>query len=296
MNLFIVITLFCWGIWGILDKKALQKASPYEVLFRLYALALIEIPIVVWMLNVQSSNWNFAQIDNAVWFYTAIAALLQCIAIVCYLEAMSMTEASYVLGITASYPLVLQILAVFYLGETFVLNRFIGAILIGIGVAAIGSSVQKSQKLDNQKQKFLLLLYVILATVSWGVWGLFDKKALMLASPLEVFLAERSWEAISLIGVLVICKLKSVHIDIRSSRTWLFSGLSGLTLAVGRYTFLSALALASASYVIAITGCYPLLMYIFAILFLKEKLNYVRLCGIALVIVGGVLVQVTQTM
>jgi drug/metabolite transporter (DMT)-like permease len=51
--------------------------------------------------------------------------------------------------------------------------------------------------------------------------------------------------------------------------------------------------MASASYVITITGCYPLLMYIFAMWLLKERFNKMRFAGILLVVVGGALVQMT---
>jgi drug/metabolite transporter (DMT)-like permease len=55
------------------------------------------------------------------------------------------------------------------------------------------------------------------------------------------------------------------------------------------------MTLTTASYVIVITGCYPLIMYIFALMFLKEKLNLIRLAGVILVVAGGGIVQLTQS-
>jgi uncharacterized membrane protein len=54
------------------------------------------------------------------------------------------------------------------------------------------------------------------------------------------------------------------------------------------------MSLSTASYVVVITGCYPLLMYLFALLFLKEKFNAIRFAGVVLVVAGGGLVQLSQ--
>jgi drug/metabolite transporter (DMT)-like permease len=57
-----------------------------------------------------------------------------------------------------------------------------------------------------------------------------------------------------------------------------------------------AMTMATASYVIVITGCYPLFMYLFAMLFLKEKLDKLRVLGVLLVVLGGLMVQTTQSL
>jgi len=61
-------------------------------------------------------------------------------------------------------------------------------------------------------------------------------------------------------------------------------------------SYLFAMTMASVSYVIVITGCYPLFMYLFAVIFLKERLSKMRIGGMALVIIGGLLVQNTQSL
>ncbi len=50
-----------------------------------------------------------------------------------------------------------------------------------------------------------------------------------------------------------------------------------------------------ASYVIAITGCYPMLMYLLALVWLKERFSQARFAGISLVVLGGILVQLSKT-
>jgi uncharacterized membrane protein len=291
LNAFVFITLACWGIWGILDKKALESGSHFEITLRLYLFGFVEIPIVFLALQLLHPGWH---IPNEVWLLTCFGAIVQFTAITAYMAAMSLTEASYVLGITAAYPMVLQFLAVLFLGEDLIPARFVAALLICIGVATIGVSPQKESVALSKAQKIKLALCIIFATLGWGTWAVFDKLSLEFGKPLEIFLAERLWEAVLVVLIGTFCALRKIKLDLVNKQAWFYSTLSGSVLAVGRWTYLCALALASASYVVTITGCYPLLMYFLAVLFLKEKFNRVRLLGVALVVVGGIMVQLSH--
>src|SRR4030095_5116992 len=137
LDTLIIITISCWGIWGIFDKLALQSASHRDVLLMLFLLFLPQVPLVWLLVSATAPGWHPTA---DVLFWTGLAASAYTLSMVAYLAAMSKAEASYVLGITASYPLVLQLLAVALLGETLVVNRLLGAALIGAGVFAIGAS------------------------------------------------------------------------------------------------------------------------------------------------------------
>ena len=136
---------------------------------------------------------------------------------------------------------------------------------------------------------------MILATVGWGIHGLFDKKAVGYASPLMVSLTRCVIDFLTFVVLYVVLRTRKPAPDIGGKRTWTLCTLSAICMLGGYMAYLKALTLFTASYVIVITGCYPLLMYIFALLFLKEKLNPVRLFGVILVVAGGALVQLTQS-
>jgi len=291
LNILVLFTIFCWGIWGIFDKLALARASYKDVILILYIFYLPAIPVVYLILNSANPGWS---ITPSLVLWTGLAALSHTVAVVSYMHAMSKTEASYVLGITAAYPLVLQLLACVFLGESLVPVRLAGAALIGAGVFAIGLSTGERAAALAGRDRLVLWLCVAVATFCWGVVGLFDKKALATAHPLAVYLGQCLWDVFYLIVLVAYFKLSGHKPAVRCGRTWLFCGLSALCLMLGAWTFLAALAQASASYVIVITGAYPLLMYLFALLFLKERFNRARLAGIALVVAGAVLVQQTQ--
>src|ERR1700761_4244176 len=46
LNTYVVITLACWSVWGILDKRALKNSSHVGVLARMYLMAVWQAPIV----------------------------------------------------------------------------------------------------------------------------------------------------------------------------------------------------------------------------------------------------------
>jgi transporter family protein len=291
LNLLILLSNFCWGFWGIFDKKALESSNSRTVLLTQYALALPEILLLsAYMLATRHS----VDINVACAFWSMLGSGTATMAMVAYMVAMSKAEASFVLGITASYPLVMQLLASMFLGETLVGNRIIGSILIGAGVFAIGGSAHQSMRETTRRDRIIVTVCVVLATIGWGIHGLFDKKALSYAPPLVVMVARLLFDLVTF-ALMYLAYLR-LGIDRRLSNpsTWKLCGCSALCLFVGYIAYLSAMTIASASYVIVITGCYPLLMYIFALIFLKEKLNWYRLLGVSLVVAGGALVQLTQ--
>ncbi|MGH9553906.1 MAG: EamA family transporter, partial [Terriglobales bacterium] len=175
LNFLIALTNLCWGSWGIFDKKALDGSQPRAVLLIQYALALPEFVIVLIILMCSGPH-RIVDLPLAV-FWSGLGAVTSALAMLAYMGAMSRAEASYVLGITASYPLVMQLLAAIFLGESIVGNRMFGSALIGAGVFLVGRSEIAAEGNKPAHFNHLVLFCIIVATFGWGVHGLFDKKA-----------------------------------------------------------------------------------------------------------------------
>ncbi len=345
----ILVTLFCWGIWGISDKKALSYVGQEDVILRLYVISFFFIPVAFFALQHFQPGWS---LSPEILLWSGLASGSYMIAMLAYMTAMSETEASYVLGITAAYPLIFQIVATIFLGEELLPQRMIGALVIAFGLFFIGWSGE-SAKADKQagdagapsestpassadqpstynptpaslvgsqsgthsaynpdseassrlesaasssksgvNEKTIICL--LIATFTWGVYGIFDKKAVNIATPLVIYFAKILWDICSFFIVWPIM-LRRKKIDWKQKQSWGFAAISEFALAIGAFTYLSALSRTTASYVITITGCYPLLMYLFALLLLKEKFNKMRFLGIILVVAGGIVVQLTES-
>lgn len=356
LNGLVLVCLACWGIWGIFDKKALSFASNRDVLFAMLVCQLPQIPLCLWLLSCFHPGW---QVSGPLIYYCAIGAVFYIVSMMAYVTAMSRAEAGFVLGFTAGYPLVAQILAVFILGEQLVPGLMLGGTLIAAGVFSVGLTGEKHKKdesldsfieqLDERERvlanlrrassdepfpfsspassrggvavlerpvetatltvqtikapvkvnqsafsRMVVPVCVVAATLTWGIKGLFDKIAVGMAPPLVVYFVELVLNLTTLIPFCLYFLIAKKRPQLQAPQAWLFTGLSTLTLAIGGWSYLAALGMASASYVITITGCYPLLMYGFTLVFLKERFNATRLLGIALIVIGGICVQLTQ--
>lgn len=299
LNGLVLACLICWGVWGIFDKKALERAPDWDVFMAMLLLELPQIPICYFLLNSLYPGWH---IQPELWLWGGIGAILYGISMVAYLTALSRTEASYVLGFTAGYPLVAQILSITIMGEPLIMERVLGAVLISIGVFIIGGSGEAASKpAETDKQsnpgwfkRMLIPGCVAIATITWGGKALIDKTALNYGNALQVYFVEVALNSLIIIPLALFFLLAKRKPRLQSKEVWFYTGLSTVALAIGAWAYLAALATSSISYVITITGCYPLLMYGFTLLFLKERLNKKRLLGIALVVLGGLCVQLTQ--
>ncbi|MBU6451361.1 MAG: DMT family transporter [Cyanobacteria bacterium REEB67] len=299
LNLLVAVCLACWSTWGILDKKALDSATHLDVLLFQHIIYLIEIPL---SFAIILYLYHACALVPQAWLWTGMASTVSSLATLFYLLALSKAEASYVLGITASYPIFVQFFACLWLGESLVGERLLGSILVVGGVTLIGSSKQAAHPTmigksdaEHRRRNFSILLICALATFCWGVTGLLDKKAVMLDLPIKIYFARCLWDALICLIMYLVYRAIKHKVDYGNKRAWKFSFLSALCLSLGTLCYLFAMAVSSASYVIVITGCYPLFMYLFAVLFLKERLSKLRSAGMLLVVIGGLMVQATQS-
>jgi len=58
LNILIISTALCWGVWGIFEKKALERATYPDVLLTLYLARLINIPAACLILSVLTPGWH----------------------------------------------------------------------------------------------------------------------------------------------------------------------------------------------------------------------------------------------
>lgn len=291
LNLCVLISTLCWGAWGIFDKISLRYASSVFVAAALFAFSIPAGALTFVLLNIYDPGWG---LTPEIFFWTGLGFASYAIAMVCYLSALNISEASYVLGATASYPIILQFLSNWFLGESLVPARIFGSLLVAAGVTAIGVSVTEQQKRElGSDKKRLLFGLVIAATLLWGIWGIFDKKAVEAGGPLAAFLAHCIFEFVALLPLGVLIWRKHRQYFGAGAKLWLPLSASAICINFGGLSYMLALSMATASYVIVITGCYPLIMYLLALLILKERFNYIRLIGIALVTIGGIVTHTT---
>lgn len=301
LSLNILITISAWGLWGIFDKLALQRSQPKDVLLVSSLLAIAQIPLLLALLSWIQPHWHLSQ---SLLGYAVISSAVSSLGMMLYLDAMKRADTTVVLGLTAGYPLVTQGVSLVFMGEVISVWRVVGALLIACGIVVIGltdnSSPQPMANLPSAeapkrespgpKNRSLgrVFLAALLVDLCWGLKGVFEKLSLNFGTPIEAYYAECLASLLLLGPVLVWFVWRGYRPQLNNRFLWRYTALSEVMLGVGGLSYLTALSLAPAGYVVTVTSTYPLVMYFIAIVVLKEKFNLARLAGIAC-IVGGVL-------
>lgn len=134
--IFAILGALCWGLAPIFAKIGLIKSQPFIALsIRTFIIA----AVILIMLIASGNIKEFRHIDLKTILFLAGEGLLGgLIGHFFYFKAMRLWEASRVTPIVASYPLIVFILAVIFLGEKMTLIKGLGAILIVSGVLLLG--------------------------------------------------------------------------------------------------------------------------------------------------------------
>ncbi len=285
----LTMTLMSWGVGGLFDKKAVEgsTATAVFVVFHLFCL-----PVAIVLALCVPFIYPDFHIANGVIFWEGLNAIGALIALLAYYYAMEKAQASYVLGITAGYPILSQLIAIPMLGEELSLVRLGSAVLVSLGVAAIGYSAKEGNKSLSRRTRTAVTACIVITTVLWAALGIFEKQSLTYGRPLEAYLAISIWKSLLVVLVSGFLFLRKSQVKLKSRKLWTFSWLSALLVTAGNLGFVFALAACDASFVIVATAGYPLIMYAGAVALLDEKINGIRLFGIVLIVASAVLVSV----
>lgn len=131
------------------------------------------------------------------------------------------------------------------------------------------------------------LAYALLAALLWGSAPVLEKLGLVKISPLAGLAIRTITITIILVAIALFTDMAKeiVRVDSRSLFFLVVSGIiAGL---LGMLAYFKALKCWEASRVVPIVGAYPLFAFLFALLFLGEKLTLQKALGVLLV-VGGV--------
>jgi transporter family protein len=141
----------------------------------------------------------------------------------------------------------------------------------------------------------MALLFPVLAVLSWGLWGFFGKLALDRAMPASsVFLAGGIVGAVAVAALLL-----QVH-RTGGLMPWdapfnIWGFLAGACLVVGSLCFYLALATGQAVVVVPATATYPVVTVLLSMAVLGERPTLLQWLGIALVVLGGLLLLSVPT-
>lgn len=126
----------------------------------------------------------------------------------------------------------------------------------------------------------LWLVYAILAAVSWGIWGILTKFISIDINPFTIHFMFTVGALFTLPLVLRDCKIKGANIKGIS-----LGICASILVVIGNVSIYKSFKMGGqAAVIIPLTNLYPLITVVIALMFFKEKLNWINGLGIFIVI------------
>ena len=133
LNLWLVYALVAtglWGIWGFAGKAA-ARTLPTQAILPLSTLgAVLAFPVYLYLFR----NYLRFSLHDADCIFALLAGISGAVGALFYYFSLSRGEASRVVVITATYPVVTVILAYFFLQEPLTIRKAVGVLLALAGI------------------------------------------------------------------------------------------------------------------------------------------------------------------
>lgn len=128
----------------------------------------------------------------------------------------------------------------------------------------------------------------ILIIFFWGVWGLFEKLALMSGSPLQTLFAFLCWTTALFLpfAIFMLWKKQGKTGFKIPLKIWIWIFIAVLSDLVAVFALRFALLKSPAGIVLAVTAIYPIVTAILSVLVLREKISKWQYVGIFIICIG----------
>jgi len=134
--IFLALAVAAWGSGAFFDKLSLKYAAPHAAFYlRTLFLILVSVPFLLW--KYSPARQAVLGSHKLAYLFVLSSVLVTMAGVFFYLKAMSGGEASKIVPLSSTYPLVTFLLVYLFLGETITAAKFSGALLIAGGVYLI---------------------------------------------------------------------------------------------------------------------------------------------------------------
>ena len=270
-----------WGLYGIAFKLASDHLS--AVAGQLLSTAGLLLPALFLIGAVARERRSTAGL--LIGFISGICGALGNFALLASLGAGG--QAAIVFPLTALYPLITVVIAVLFMRERARRAQFIGMVLAVIAVLLLSVDISASYaRIELQLSN--ALFYAFAALVAFGLAAVFQKLATNRVSAETAF---ATFAAGFIPPSVLILFLGPVGANLPLAPVlWAIAG--GLLNGLGVLATLAAYRRGGkASVVTPLAAVYPMVTVVLAVVFLGERLVAVQIAGIALALIGGVLLS-----
>ncbi|NYE58516.1 DMT family transporter [Carboxydothermus ferrireducens] len=285
-----------WGLDGVILGMALALA-PFTNSTSLYLAPLVSAALhdgfaAVWLLIYNFLNGKASEYLRTLSTKPGLMVILAAcfggpIAMSGYLLGINMAGASYALAITAMYPAVGAILAVFILKERITPRVWLGIILCILGAIIVGYTPPEG----NYPNFYLGLAFALLATFGWGMEGVLSTFGMDMIDPdIAIGIREGFSFLAYLILVIPIIKGFPMFVATFSENSIYYLILAGFLGALSYLAWYKALNMTGVGRAMALNITYALWAVFFGAILTDLKITPTLLGGAIIITIGTLLV------
>ena len=270
---------FFAGATSILAKIGIKEIDSHVAT----AIRTIVVLIFSWiMVFIVGSQGNIGNLDGKTLIFLILSGFATGASWLCYFKALQLGDVNKVVPIDKSSTILTMILAFIFLGENITINMVVGMIGIGIGTYLM---IQKKEGVEKVVKGKAWLVYALLSAIFASLTSVLGKVGIENVES-NLGTAIRTIVVLIMAWIIVFATKKQSDIKKIGKRSLLFLILSGIATGASWLCYYKALQDGLASIVVPIDKLSILVTVLFAYVFLKEKLSKKSLLGLALIVVG----------
>jgi len=279
-----LVAIFLYGVMQVAQKVSLGVIPASAVI----SLSIVVgVPISLVCLSPFIISGELLETDPLVMVVALAAASFSQLGYYFYLEAAERGSISIVGSVTASYPIMVIIVAIVFLSETPTIVQLCGVLLVTSSMVVL--SYMHGKGLDSSTYMGKWFPLSIIAVIFYGLWAVLTKLSLN-DMPALLFLGIYAFVIPP--TVLGYYRYKGVRLK-KALPTWSVSfAISIMASEIANIAFFCEIYAADqgpASIVFPLVAASPVVVVLLAYVFLKERLTRKEVILVALVIVGIVM-------
>ena len=273
------------GLTAILAKCGIKKTDSDVAT----AIRTVVVLIFAWvMVFVVGSAGTIASIETKPLIFLLLSGLATGASWICYFKALSMGDVNKVVPIDKSSTILSVLLAIICFGET----EQLAVKLIGTAILAVGIFMMVEKKQSGQKEeRRVWMIYAVLSALFAALTSILAKIGI---SGVESNLgtAIRTGVVLLMAWIIVLAKGKQHQIKTLDKKELVFIALSGIATGASWLFYYYAIQNGIVSVVVPIDKLSIVFTVAFSYFVFKEKLSRKAFAGLALMVVGTLLMVV----
>lgn len=268
------------GLTSIFAKCGIKKTdSDLVTALRTFVVFLCSLIMVI----AANSFMSIGDINAKTWIFLILSGVSTGLSWIFYYKALSIGDVNKVIPIDKSSTIITILLAIIFFNETSnIVIKLIATLLLSLGIFLM---IEKREDNQDKKDNKKWMMYAFLSAIFASLTSIFAKIGIdNIESNLGTSI--RTLVVLFMSCGIVLAKGKQKEIKSIEKKDWLFICLSGVATGTSWLFYYYALQKGVVSVVVSIDKLSVLVTITFSYFLLKEKLSLKAIIGLALMVIG----------